>query len=535
MMQRLRNENGIAIVVAMATLTIMVLLTGVVLSSTLDLRTSSRRDALSKRAFEAAQAGLQATLYRLNMNVNAAGESYTVGELDERCIGGNEAKLEKPSKPSNAPGNSCEPITQELGNGASYTAWTTSKFEGVGKCAGAAVGTGKVVAERCITSQGIVKQGTETVKQRVQERVASFDGKPVFRFSGVIGEYGVLAQQSAEIKGTVASNGTIETANTAKIEKGIYGPSGSPNPPVQKQSSEIGGCKPEGTHPKGCEVLSEWTKYTPVEPPKVETEKNAKGEVIGDTAPEGNARITNAFKTCVESESVQCPAHDSFKKKNGEPCTNATECGWNPATRTLELSNGEVWEIAGAQYNFCHLILASGKATLKLGVKTSIYIDSKSDPTTSGSECNEVGSPLEVKSQAEFINESPPLPGSPLKYDTTALQLWIFGPSAEVGTPSLTSNACVPSVTRTCITLGQGSEFYGTVYAPTSDIKVENKAGTAGSIQGQIVIYNNPGKFIQDNNVTSIVTTGALGTYYSANWHQCKSEPVGASEPMANC
>jgi hypothetical protein len=35
-------------------------------------------------------------------------------------------------------------------------------------------------------------------------------------------------------------------------------------------------------------------------------------------------------------------------------------------------------------------------------------------------------------------------------------------------------------------------------------------------------------------SVTSIVTTGALGTYYSTAWHQCRSAPVSA-DPMSGC
>lgn len=518
-MRRVKNESGMALIVAMSVMMVLLLLTGVVLTSTLSLSSASNRDTRHKRAFEAAQAGMQSTLYRMNMSINSA--PGTVAELNAKCVGGTNEEV---IPPKISP-NTCEPYSESLGNGASFTSWTTSVFEGSGNCAGVTIGTSNTVAERCITSEGVVKAGGQTVKQRVQQRVASFDGRPVFRFSGIIGEYGVLAQQSAEIKGIVASNGTVESANTAKIEKAILGPTASPNPPVQKNSSSIGGCSPK------CEVLEEWAPYTPVEPPPVEIETNAKGEPTGDKTPSGNARITAAFSGCTGEG---CPAHDNFFNKNGTPCTVASACGWNPATRTLELSNGETWEIAGPVYNLCHLILNSGKAKLAKGVSSSIYLDSPSNPAKSGKECNEMGSPLEVKSGAEFINESPPLPGSPLKYNTTALEIWIFGPSTNVGTPSLTNNACVPSVTKTCIVLGQGSEFYGTVYAPTSDIRVENKAGTAGAIQGRVVIYNNPGKFTQDNNVTSIVTTGALGTYYSTAWHQCRSAPVSA-DPMSGC
>src|SRR5438876_1207036 len=134
MLQRLKSESGIAIVVALSVLTIMLLLTGVVLTSAVDLGISSNRDTRSKRAFEAAQAGLQATLYRLNMNINSA--SGKVEELNQACIGGEHDQVEaQPSLPGPGNGNSCRPYTETLGNAASYTSWTSSVFEGVGTCA----------------------------------------------------------------------------------------------------------------------------------------------------------------------------------------------------------------------------------------------------------------------------------------------------------------------------------------------------------------------------------------------------------------
>src|SRR5207244_6949338 len=121
------------------------------------------------RAFEAAQAGLQATLYRLNMNINSA--SGKVEDLNKACIGGEHDQVEaQPSLPGPGSGNSCQPYTETLGNGASYTSWTSSVFEGVGTCAGVAIGTSKTVAERCVTAEGVVQQGGQKVKQRVQER-----------------------------------------------------------------------------------------------------------------------------------------------------------------------------------------------------------------------------------------------------------------------------------------------------------------------------------------------------------------------------
>jgi hypothetical protein len=83
--------------------------------------------------------------------------------------------------------------------------------------------------------------------------------------------------------------------------------------------------------------------------------------------------------------------------------------------------------------------------------------------------------------------------------------------------------------------LGNKGNFYGVVYAPTSDIQVSNLGNTYGGIAGATVTYNNPGSFVQDVNVPSLVTTGALGVYYTTAWHECQAQPTTPGDPMSGC
>ena len=127
-----------------------------------------------------------------------------------------------------------------------------------------------------------------------------------------------------------------------------------------------------------------------------------------------------------------------------------------------------------------------------------------------------------------------PLPGSPLLHDTTALEIWVFGPS-DVSNPTFTNNACSTNGDPTCLLLGNKGDFYGTIYAPTSDVSVANQGNTYGAIAGSTVTYSNPGFFQQDVNDPSLVTTGTLATYYRTAWGECQAQAPVASNPMSGC
>jgi Tfp pilus assembly protein PilX len=511
-MRRIQNESGAALIIALTVMVVMVLLTGVVLTATLNVKAASTRDTRTKRAFEAAQAGLQATLYRLNMNINST--SAPVATLNAECVGGPADQVTAPLAGSNI----CEEFKAELSTKVVYRSWTTTVFEGVGTCAGVAVGTSKNVAERCITAEGIVEESGQKVKARVQERVAAYDGKPQFSHAGVTGERGVVIANTASIKGPIYTNGQLEVQNSATGEGYGLGPSAkTPLAAGGASLSQLGG---------------ELAKVTPWEEsgriPPVQATYSGTGSNIVYTSI-GDQRISNIF--C----SVSCGTPDKITKdNNNKSCQTPSECGWNPATRTLELPNGWTWELNEETYNFCSLIL-NGTARLAQGAKTVIYIDSPQD-SSSSPPCPANSGYMQVGNSGSFVNNSEGLPCSPtpctkLAHDTTALQINVFGPSSVVGS-TIYNNACQPA-NITCVSIGGQGEFWGTVYAPFSDVAVFNPGTSAGAVVGATVTFNNKAKFLQDRNVTKVITSAALGTYYRSAWHQCASEASG--NPMSSC
>jgi Tfp pilus assembly protein PilX len=513
---RAKSESGVAVIVALSVLTILLLLAGVILSSTVNLGDASKRDAMSKRAFEAAQAGLQTTLYRLNMNINSSGGEAAT--LNSKCIGGENELVEEPLPTT--PGV-CKPYTSgtgatSLGNGASFKSWTSTVFVGSGECAGEIVGESSSVAQRCVTSQGIVRQGGREAKQRVQERVVSFDGRPLFEHAGVTAESAIILGNTAEVLGALYAKNEIVVQNP-KPKAEAYALASGGKTVVESGASvaQLG---------KNLGEIKEW-RSSPALPPVQPIPLG--GPVY--TFPDGNARISNAFTTCTGA----CEAPDSFYKDNKpkEGCT-AIACGWEGATRSLKLPSGYTWELSGGTYNLCNLII-NGTAKLTFKKHTVIFIDSPSDPET---KCPANSGHLEIS--GGFVNNTPgetcsPAPCTPLTFDTTALQIYVYGPS-DVPNSNATKNACLTGSDLTCVRISGAGEFWGTVFAPTSDVAVLNKGLTAGAIVGATVTFNNPGKFEQDHQDETITTT-AKGTYYRSAWHQCKSEAPSATKPMADC
>lgn len=558
--RRMGEERGVALIVALMVLTVMLMLTSVVVSAAVNQSGNTNRNTKEARAFEAAQAGLQETLYRMNMQINSGASSPTT--VQQECLGPTmvsgtvSVDLEALQVPFYA-SVACGPYAESLGDGAFYTSWTTIAYiSSQSTCAGASIGTDSRVEERCIASEGIICPPSYTsvsqlpcpneVVHRVEERVAAYASKPVFPISGVFGLNGVLIKNTAQLlsnngQPVVATNAQLSLQNSAQATgPALLSPS-APNP-IILQSAQLGSspaCTSASvTFPSNC-VQRTTTAYvpTPVVPPPASPLPQPQPEPSlqpGGTyvTPDGDARISNAFNPSYTNPTTP---HDTFSG-----CTTASSCGWDPVARTLSLPNGVTWTMGGSEYNFCTLSLGGSSMALLPNttgsggsqLKTSIYIDSpppSGDPTSG---CPSGTGYLSAGQQSQIVNQAQPLPGSTLSADTTAMELWVYGPS-DVSNPTYNNNACVNSASDpTCVSLGQKGNFYGTIYAPTSDVQIANTGNNYGGVLGQTVTYANPGTFTQDVNVTTLVTTAARALYFRSAWTDCAVQPTVITNPM---
>lgn len=454
----LRREEGVAMVVAMGFLAVMLVLSATVISSSSLLGSATTKETARKRAFEAAEAGLQATIYRLNM----------LGPAPDRCIGGSAETVQSPT------GAACAPYTENLGNGASFTSWTTTALSAGGSCAGTQVGASSSIAERCVTSSGTV----DGVTRRVQARVASYASSPIFPIAGVVGLSSMTFANSAEVIGGIGSNGQITLSNSARVTNTTIGPS-APMPTVSNSAST--GPVSRRTTAQGPFALA------PVDPGNSVT--------VND-----NGRIANALGN------PQVQPYDPITGSGGGISYNAT-------TRTLSMWGNRTLTLGGAIYNFCGLSM-SNNTTIKLaaGARTAIYIDS---PTRPGSGCPSGSGSMSLANSATFENTSAPVPGSGFEHDPTALQLYI------VGRPGSSFN------------LVNNTAFYGTVYAPSSTINIANSANIYGAVAANAINMPNNTKIVADPNATSIRTSGAE-VYFRSAWRECQRTSP-SSDPSAGC
>ena len=192
-----RDEGGMALPMVIGTLTLMLGISVMATQEAVHLGATSTADRNSKAALAAAQAGAQAAQYRI----------AKIGPADNMCV----------TNVAVAPlaNGKCPGFTQALGNGASYTYYTTPRLGASATCAGSAAGTS---TQRCITSTGVA-DGT---KRRVQLRVKAAPG--LLPVQGMLGLEGVEAGNNSTVAGNVGSNGVVKMGNNSAINRADLGP-----------------------------------------------------------------------------------------------------------------------------------------------------------------------------------------------------------------------------------------------------------------------------------------------------------------------
>lgn len=201
----LRREDGFAMYIVI--LSMMVLLTiGAALSATGNV--SSRginEDELGVRALQAAEAGAQAAVHRLNLQQ----------PTQDKCI---------TTAPTSATaGKWCAPTSAEsVGNAATYR-YQTSLPTTTG-CTGSTFGAGTV--QRCVVSTGTAGG----VTRRVIQRVVSSSGANPFPVNGILGLDGVTLGNNSNVTGGIGSNGQTTFGGTNSTAESVQLWNNAPNP-----------------------------------------------------------------------------------------------------------------------------------------------------------------------------------------------------------------------------------------------------------------------------------------------------------------
>jgi hypothetical protein len=231
----IRRQQGTALPIAMMVLAAVGTLSAMVALSSVQSSTSSKRDRGAKAALAAANAGVQAGIYRLTHAGALSANCFTTVQVP-------------PGADGVCPGQS-----ESLGNGASYTYYISPVLGPAGGCTGLYVQgpSGQPAIQRCVTGTGTAIG----VTRRVQERVAAYRYTSPFPLNGILSLGDAKATGTFNFSGDFEGNGKIELPSGGSLNGATihYVPGGSATAPT---------C---GT---GCTIVQEPSPYTvpPVDP-----------------------------------------------------------------------------------------------------------------------------------------------------------------------------------------------------------------------------------------------------------------------------
>jgi Tfp pilus assembly protein PilX len=190
-----KDERGVALPVALAILMLVAGLTTIAAKAGVVTSHFTQRDRNAKRALQAANAGVEATIYQLNLMQPKALE----------CVIKDASTQVLRVAAADADGW-CITQTEDLGDGASYTARAST---------GIVLNTnGQVLIQRRIVSTGTVNG----VKRRVRLTSNAATGRPLFAANyAAISLSSVDYGNSVFVNGGVGSNGNITLRNTAEV------------------------------------------------------------------------------------------------------------------------------------------------------------------------------------------------------------------------------------------------------------------------------------------------------------------------------
>lgn len=453
---KLRAENGSALIVAVLVLMVVSLLAIATVSIAVQTSRSGNRDANDKSALEAAEAGLQIASYRLNM----------LNPDNTHCVGDAVALPDSTG--------TCASSTYTLGNGSTYSYYTTPVSGSGAVCVGATLVSSASINQRCITAVGT----THGVAERAQIRVAAYPATPLFQFSGVTGLNGITASGNGTINGAVASNKNIQVTGNGSVGAVFLGPSGSL------------------THSGNARYGQLTTVPT----------------IVLDSVNPGTSNQTS-LSACPARRAAGYPScNDDYRISNylttpvTSPYDQSKGVSYNASTRTLSMSGNSSLTLGGSIYNFCQMNLSGNSAiSLAPGAKVEIIIDSPDDP---GSGCTAGTGSLTMSGNGSWTN---------LSQDPTALQIYAYGLNNLSSVVDLSGNAA----------------FWGVVYAPHSTVNVSGNGAINGAIAGNQVSFSGNGFTWSPSAGTLMATSN--GVYYRTAWAQCTPTPSTPSAPGSGC
>lgn len=328
LVQRLRDERGITVPLSMFVISLLVLLGGVSLRQAVFTSDESNEDRGVKRALQAADAGIDTGIYRMNMfdlvnePTSKCVARQTTGQLELTGYG-----QDGWCSPVNQP--FLNSVEEDLGDGTSFS----YKISPEGP-----------TGERTIVSTGTANGQTRRVAADIEASAAG----------SLFGTWGVTSRDQldmfskARVDGSVRSNKGIVLDSHASVQCLADGTQGLATPGPGYAVTEL------SSDSYVCGSTAPATEEFTLPPVNVDLAENDNDRICNTSYPDG-----------------------------GDPCTDGGNIRWDPVKRHLELDSNSTLTLGGSVYSFCYLELKSNTQLIipskPDGSSVRIYIDRRED------------------------------------------------------------------------------------------------------------------------------------------------------------
>jgi hypothetical protein len=325
----------------------------------------------------------------------------------------------------------------------------------------------------------VVSSGTsDAVTRRVAVALKATSVGSLLSGMGVIGQEDINLYNSAEIRTGAGTNGSLNLYNSATICGNIrYG--------VGKKVTYYNSAK----QCNGYGV----------------TEGNQSLPPVSSFMPADIATNNSNYRMekCVSTNNPTGCELDSFTSNNKH------NWGWFPASRTIELTNSSTLTLGGGDYFVCKLLIAnSSNLIMAAGAHVRIFFDT---PEKCGQSSG--------TAQVEVVNSS-------------GIEATGYGSApGQYDVPGLYLQGSASRETRVNFANNTGSNQF-VLYAPNTNIELNNSTTYKGSIVGKKVTLANSAKVEQDAGFQPPAIGGST-LYARQSYVQCSGMVV--APPNAGC
>lgn len=493
---RLREEDGIALTVAIMSLALMIMLGGVALRQAVFALKHTSDETHVKRALQAGDAGIEDATFAVaradignTLDVDVLNPTSVINQncVVSGSVAGLDLQTLNPATPPSPSGTRWCPETsaRTTSDGATYTYRVSELVRaGAGAC-----GTGNALnLDREVVAVGVADGKVRRVKAHLNASLALLSGAAVQASGTGTSPASLTLSGSSTILGNAESNGSITGA-------GINAISGNATP---GQSGSVSGVVAAGSTTKACQNFA----IPEVQPPPAFDNSQYTPSCVGLTF-----------------LAVSCALF---------PGTATIS-----ANRTLTISgSGRATLVNGGIYKLCAIVM-SGNGVLQVpagSANTQIFLD---DPA------NCVGVPgagtISLSGSARIVNCH--LPTKP-----ESLQIYAMGNASTATVQTIAPSALsVAALTNACGAAFSGLGVPMTLIAPHSTIQLQASADISGQVAGEVINMSSAAKVTPVNALVNISRLGSnpiLPLYKASKYRECTGKTfaeVPAADPAQGC